>query len=57
LLHRLVLSHTTLRKLPAAGARALSEENLAVVAHQDDADICAITLRIDPVAHEARFTG
>src|SRR4029077_9549260 len=57
LLRRLALAHTALRKLPATTASALSEEYLAGAAHQDDADIGSITLRIDPVVHDARFTG
>jgi hypothetical protein len=57
LLDGLVLAHPSLRKLPTASARALPEKNLAVVAHEDNAHICAITLRIDPVAHEGCFTG
>ena len=57
LLDRLALAHAALRKLPAAPARALTQEHLAVVAHQHDADIGAIPLRVDPVAHVERFTG
>ena len=51
MLDRLALAHTTLRELPAARPGALSEKYLAAIAHQDDADIGSIPLRVDPVAH------
>ena len=57
LFDRLTLAHAALRKLPAATAGALTQKYLAVVAHQDDADIGSIPLGVDPVAHDARFTG
>jgi iron complex transport system permease protein len=56
-LHGLALAHTALRKLPAARARALTKEYLTAVTHQDDADVGSISLRIDPVAHDASITG
>src|SRR5687767_14233259 len=42
LFDRFALTHASLRKLPSPAARPLPEEYLAVVAHQDDADIGAI---------------
>ncbi len=53
----LSVADSALGELPAACAGALAEEYLAVVAHQDDADIGSVTLRVDPVAHGGRFTG
>src|SRR5689334_17451569 len=57
LLDRFVLAYSTLRKLPATTSRSLAQEHLARVAHQHDAYIGPITLRVDPVTHVPRFTG
>jgi len=51
------LAYATLRKLPATAAGSLAEEYLAIAAHQQDADIGAKTLGVDPVAHVECFTG
>ena len=47
----LIALHATLRKLPAAAVAPTAEEQLAAVAHQDDADIGAKALAVDVVAH------
>src|SRR5882672_9099529 len=57
LFDRLALAYATLRKLPATAAGSLAEEYLAIAAHQQDADIGAKTLGVDPVAHVECFTG
>src|SRR5262249_38487709 len=43
----LVAAHAALRKLPAVAKRAPRPEHTAVVAHEDDADVRPITIRID----------
>ena len=51
LLERLARAHPALGKLPAAAAGLAAEKHLAAVPHQDDADVCAKTVRVDDVAH------
>jgi hypothetical protein len=53
----LALPDAALGELPATRAGALPEEYVAVVAHQDDADIGAIPLCVDPITHGASFTN
>src|SRR6185437_495190 len=55
LLEALALTHATLRKLPAAPARAPPEEDLACAAHQHDADVRAKAIRIDDVSGHVRL--
>ena len=55
LLGGLALPHAALRKLPALAAGAPPEEQLAVIAHQDDADIGPESVAVDHVTHDHPF--
>jgi len=45
------MTHSALGELPATPAHAPTEKDLAAGAHQDDADVCAETVRVDDVVH------
>jgi hypothetical protein len=55
LLERLALLDASLRELPPPAAVASTQQQLAVIAHQDDADIGAKSLGIDAVRHGANI--
>ena len=48
---RLVAKNAALRELPAAAARAPAEKNLAIIAHQDDADVGPKPVCVDEIGH------
>ena len=52
----LTTPHAALGKLPAAAADLTAEKTLAAAAHQDDADVGSISVRINDVAHGSRWS-